>query len=71
MASVNGDGTEKIPLVFIGNSKMPKLFRGQTGSELGFNYHVNSKAWMNSGIFWNSLKNLIHLLGELEVEKHF
>ena len=51
MACVNGDGTKKLPSVFIGKSKIPKCFNGKTGNEHGFSYYFNSKSWMNTSIF--------------------
>ena len=44
LACLNGDGTEKLPLVFIDKSKKPKCFNEQTGDELGFEYYSNSKS---------------------------
>ena len=63
LACVNGNGTEKIPLLFLGKSKIPKCFRGMTGNELGFNYYFNSKAWMNTGIFSEWLKAFDSYIG--------
>ena len=71
MACVNGDGTEKIILVSIEKLKVPKCFKVKTDSKLGFNYHANSKTWINFGIFLTGLQNLIHVLGALEAEMHF
>ena len=44
MAFVNRDRTEKLPLVFIGKSRMPKCFNGQAGNEHGYNSHFYSKS---------------------------
>ena len=60
-ACVNGDGTEKLPLLFIGKSKKPKCFDGNPANELVFNYHFNSKSWMNTAIFLSSLNHLIYI----------
>ena len=35
MARVHGDGTEKLSLVFIAKSKMPKRFNGKTENDRG------------------------------------
>ena len=40
------DGSEKMPLMEIGNSKIPRAFKKKNGQELGFDYHDNKKAWM-------------------------
>ena len=69
MASVNSDGTEKMLLGFIGKSKIPKCFKGKTGSELGFNYYCNSKSWTNSGIFLEWLKEFDSYIGNTRNRK--
>ena len=69
LACVNGDGTEKMPLLFIGKSKMPKCFNGMTGDKLGFDYHFNSKSWMNTGIFFEWLKAFDSYIGETRNRK--
>ena len=71
LACVNGDGTEKLPLEFIGKSKKLKCFDGNTVNELGFNYHFTSKSWMNTAIFLSSLNHFIYILEKAEIEKHF
>ena len=71
LARLNDDGIEKLPLAFIGKWKKPKFFGRKTGSELGFNYHFNSKSWIRTGNFLSGLNHLIYVLGEPEIEKHF
>lgn len=47
----NSDGSEKLPLYFIGKSERPRCFRKKTGRQLGFDYRGNDKAWMTSKLF--------------------
>lgn len=47
----NADGSEKLPLLFIGKSERSRCFRNKTGRELGFNYKSNKKAWMTAALF--------------------
>ncbi|KAJ3574251.1 hypothetical protein NP233_g1893 [Leucocoprinus birnbaumii] len=54
----NADGTEKLPLFFIGKSKKPKAFNGKTPEQKGFYYRNNKKAWMTKEIFEEWIKQL-------------
>jgi len=47
----NADGSEKLPLVFIGKSAKPRCFKGKTPQAHGFYYRNNKKAWMTMVIF--------------------
>ena len=47
----NADGSEKLPLFFIGKSKQPQCFGKQMGKEHGFYYRNNKKAWMTAVLF--------------------
>ena len=47
----NADGSDKLPPFVIGKYKKPRLFKGKTGAELGFNYHNNAKAWMTAILY--------------------
>ena len=69
-AGVHGDGTEKLPLVFIGKSRMPNCFNGQTRNEHSFNYYFNSKFWMNTSIFVEWLKEFDLYIGETRNRKN-
>ena len=51
LACSNADGTEKFLLFIIGKSLKPRCFKGNSASDLGFDYTRNSKAWMNWNIF--------------------
>jgi len=41
----NADGSEKLPVFFIGKSKKPRCFRGQTPQARGFYYRNNKKVY--------------------------
>ncbi|QRW23394.1 tigger transposable element derived-like protein [Rhizoctonia solani] len=46
------DGSDKrVPLI-IGRACRPRCFNGSHGSDMGYNYFWNTKAWMTSPI-WN------------------
>jgi hypothetical protein len=47
----NADGSEKMPLVFIGKFKRPRCFKEKSPTQQGFYYRNNKKAWMTSEIF--------------------
>ena len=66
---MNGDGTEKLPLAFIG--KIKKCFGRKAANEIGSYNHVNLKSCMNTRIFLSGLNHLIFILGEPEIEKNF
>jgi hypothetical protein len=46
----NADGSEKLPLFFIGKSKKPRCFK-KSPAEHGFYYRNNKSAWMNGELF--------------------
>ena len=47
----NADGSEKMPLVFIGKYKWPRCFKEKSPTDQGFYYRNNKTVWMTSGIF--------------------
>ena len=47
----NADGSEKMPLFFIGKYKRPRCFKEKSPTQQGFYYRHNKKAWMTSEIF--------------------
>jgi hypothetical protein len=47
----NADGSEKIPIFFIGKSKQPRCFKKLSPASRGFYYRNNKKAWMTSELF--------------------
>jgi len=60
----NADGSEKQPPLIIGKAKKPQAFKNQTGTQLGFNYRNNAKAWMTGGIYQEWLQQWDRELGE-------
>ncbi|UYV68981.1 DDX55 [Cordylochernes scorpioides] len=51
----NMDGSEKLPLLYIGKYRRPRCFHGMN---IPSNYHFNKKAWMTGAIFTDWLKKL-------------
>ena len=51
----NADGTERVQPLVIGRSARPKCFGGKDGSDIGFDYVANERAWMNKEIFFSWL----------------
>src|SRR3981189_140547 len=49
--TTNADGSRKLPPLIIGKSQKPRAFKGKTGTQLGFNYRSNAKAWMTATLF--------------------
>lgn len=49
--TVNSDGSESLPPLFIGHAQKPRCFNKKSGKQLGFDYYWNSKAWMRADIF--------------------
>ena len=47
----NADGSEKMPLVFIGKSRQPRCFKARSPAQHGFYYRNNKKAWMTMEFF--------------------
>ncbi|KAH9146846.1 hypothetical protein AeRB84_009328, partial [Aphanomyces euteiches] len=54
----NADGSDKLPLYFIGRSVRPRCFGNLTGKELGFLYTANCKAWMTMALFAEWISSL-------------
>ncbi|KAF8219843.1 DDE-domain-containing protein, partial [Tricholoma matsutake] len=47
----NADGSEKLPAFIIGKAKKPHAFGNKTGTQLGFYYCNNAKAWMTTALY--------------------
>jgi hypothetical protein len=47
----NADGSEKMPLFFIGKSKQPRCFDKRPPKSYGIYYRNNQKAWMTAELF--------------------
>ena len=49
--TTNADGSEKLPPLIIGKALKPRAFRNKTGTQLGFLYRTNAKAWMTTKFY--------------------
>ena len=47
----NADGSKKLPPLVIGKACKPCAFKKKTGTQLGFYYRNNTKAWMTTPIY--------------------
>jgi hypothetical protein len=47
---VNADGSTKKPPLIIGKAYKPRAFKNKTGTQHGFYYRNNTKAWMTATI---------------------
>lgn len=61
--AANADGSEKLPAFVIGKAKKPRAFRNKTGSQLGFYYRNNAKAWMTASLYQEWLEQWDQELG--------
>ncbi|GMF41450.1 unnamed protein product [Phytophthora fragariaefolia] len=48
--TTNADGSDSLPVQFIGKAQKPRCFDKQTAEQLGYLYRKSTKAWMNSQI---------------------
>lgn len=55
LVCANASGSEKFPLMIIGNAQRPRCFRKLSGAQHGFDYWSNKKAWMTSALFFEWL----------------
>jgi hypothetical protein len=53
----NVDGSEKLPPLIIGKAQKPHTFKNKTGTQLGFYYCNNAKAWMTTKIYQEWLQD--------------
>ena len=51
----NADGSHKFEVMIIGKSRQPRAFK-KKATELGLDYHANSKAWMTAALFFEWLE---------------
>ncbi|KAG6948220.1 hypothetical protein JG687_00015618 [Phytophthora cactorum] len=56
--TTNADGTDSLPVLFIGRAKKPRCFGKKTAAQLGYLYKKSAKAWMNTKIFQEWLLQL-------------
>lgn len=54
---------EKMLLVIIRKTRTPRSFDRKSGMKLRFDYHHNSKAWMNKSLFFGWLKRFDNFIG--------
>ena len=47
----NANGSEKLPPFIIGKAKTPRAFNKKSGTQLGFYYRNNPKAWMTGSLY--------------------
>ena len=57
LLATNADGLQKLPPLIIRKAQKPCAFKNKTGSQLGFNYWSNGKAWMTSTIYQEWLQD--------------
>ena len=62
MFTANADGSEKRKPLVIGKAFKPQAFRNKTGSQLGFQYKNNAKAWMTTVVYQGWLTEWDHEL---------
>lgn len=55
--AVNATGTKKKQPLIIGKAKKPRAFKNKTGAQLGFLYRNNPKAWMNTLLYSEWLRD--------------
>ncbi|RLN86982.1 hypothetical protein BBJ28_00023467 [Nothophytophthora sp. Chile5] len=57
--TVNADGTDKLPPLYISSAKVPRPLKGRdVRTELDVIYTHSKKAWMNSSIFLSWLNDV-------------
>ena len=54
--TTNADGSEKLEPFIIGKAHKPRAFGKKTGSQLGFYYRNNAKAWMTGDLYQEWLR---------------
>ena len=47
----NADGSDKLPPFIIGKAAQPRAFQKKSGTQLGFYYRSNAKAWMTAQLY--------------------
>jgi hypothetical protein len=49
--TTNADGSEKLPLLFVGSARQPRCFNKSSPEQLGISYSSTSKGWMTRELF--------------------
>ena len=65
----NSTGSEKLQPLVVGRPSCPRCFGGRTVVDLGFDYEVGGRAWMNSEIFWRWLERFDAYIARAESRK--
>lgn len=66
LVCVKADRTEKLSVMVISLSRHPKLFGPSAFIERGFDCHSNSKAWMNTELFFEWLHRFGYYIRKTE-----
>jgi len=69
LACCNSNGSEKFPLMIIGNAERPRPFKKKYGRVLGLDWHFNKKAWMTRVLFFEWLERLDRYIGTTQGRK--
>lgn len=69
LACCSNDGSERIPLVIIGQAWKPRPFKGKSSAELRFECHAYKKAWITKALFFSWLVRLVRYVQRTERRK--
>ncbi|KAE9159318.1 hypothetical protein PF005_g32083 [Phytophthora fragariae] len=56
--TANADGTDALPILYLGHAKKPRCFNKKFAKDLGFDYKADKKAWMTRVIFQDWLRGV-------------
>lgn len=70
LACCNATGTERYPLMIIGNSARPPCFKRKSGADLGFDYHSNKKAWMTGELFTGWFRRFSSYISRIDEKRN-
>jgi hypothetical protein len=65
----NADGTDKVPILFIGTAAKPRCFKNVNINNLGIRWTNNTKGWMTGIVFKEYIMWLNHYLAGDHVER--
>jgi hypothetical protein len=49
--TANADGSDKLPAFIIRKAAQPREFQKKSGTQLGFYYQSNARAWMTAQLY--------------------
>jgi hypothetical protein len=49
--TANADGSDALPILYLGRAKNPRCYNKKSAEQLGFQYRANTKAWMTRKVF--------------------